>query len=892
MSEILVGGAIAAGALYYLSTQKKVPPPPPNLASLMLTATTSTAITKGGSVGFTMTAIDNNGNNMPNITAAILQNSSTTTNQTTGSNGSVSFSVSFPNIGTYSMLAQAGSISSSVVTVTVSSIPPPNLASLTLIATGSASILTGGSVPFTLTAVDSSGNLMSGVTIPILQNNASLETVTTGSNGLVNFSITFNAVGNFVIQAASGSVSSATVAVTVSSPPSLATIVLSSTATTVPVGGSITFNGIAEDQNGTPIAANGTFNENGSSIGTWTATAGTFTVSVSFPNTGTVAITASSGSVTSNTITITVTPASPVLTNVTLAATTSTTITVGQTVSFSGTVTDQNGNGFGGATITPIINGTALSQTLTSAANGTFSGSLPFNIAGSFSVQASAASGTVTVTSNTVTVTVSATVETITLSASPSSGSVGFRSTFTATVSGIAAVGGIVLTLYEDAATGTGVGTATTNANGVATSTATFSNAGIHTFYAEDVSNGIKSNTISVTVNASTVNTITLIATSPVSISAGQRISFSATVQSSTGTLVNADPVTMFEDAATGVGISTQNTNTSGIALFTLTFPNAGNHTLYVTDPSGGKSGTVAVSVAGVSTTNTITLTATSATVITVGGRVSVQATVTNPAGLPVASDVLTAYVDNGSSGGNGTFTTNSNGIVTASPVFSTIGTHVYWLTDSTGATSNTLTIVVNPAAPPSLASATITTNTTQLSAGGTAIFGGLAQDTTGAAFAGASIVEYEGGTAITGGTTTSSSTGAFSFTLAFPIAGTFLINVTATSGSITVTSNTTTITVNPVGATAITLSASASNVAAGTAVTFTALDIADGSPVAGEVLTFYSGLGTGSGIGTGTTNSAGIATGTLKLNTVGTHTYFVQNAAGLQSNIVTIVVA
>ena len=786
-----VAGIAALGAGAYLLTRSSAVTTP-NLASLLLSAQTTTSITTGGSVSFNLVSEDASGNNVGNVTASILENSSLVDTVVTGTNGTIGFSLTFNTAGSYSVTAQAAAITSQVVTVvvtsptmtsvltsatltasattinvggnvafsgqafdqngngitglpvnsvengtmvattgtngafsfelgfpsqggfaetviitqgtvqivsntvsiTVNAVSTPVLQTLDLTATSSTAILTGGTVGFSLTALDNNGNPMPNLSVPVLLNGSLSQNFTTGIDGIAIFSITIPTVGDYSFQAVSGSVSSQTVAVSVTAPSTLATIALTSSATTVAVNGAIIFSGTTTNSSGTAIAVSGSYEENGSAIGTWASSStGAFSNSITFGVAGSFTITAVSGSITSNSISITVEPAPLVLTAVAFTSPTTSTINVieGASQTFSGRATDQNGNGLSGVTITPVENGASQTNTTATASNGTFSFNLSFLDTGSDTVYCTASSGGILLSTSTITVNVTATTsESISLTPTSYTVAEAGNVTFTATVSGRSTLSGDVLTIYEGAGGGGGIGTATTGSTGVATFSVSFPNSGTHTIYVEDATT--TSNTATITVTAPLTNIITLTSTTTTSIPVGGIVSFDATVASATGGSVSGDSVTIFEDTGSGGGISTETTNASGIAAFTLTFPSAGTHTVYCTDSSGATSNSVTVTVTSAATTITLSASASS-----VSPGASVTFTASERMGsVGVSGSVLTLYEGSTRTGaGLGSLTTNSSGVATIRKSLTTAGTHTYTVVSAAGLASNTLTIVV-----------------------------------------------------------------------------------------------------------------------------------------------------------------------------------------------------
>ena len=95
---------------------------------------------------------------------------------------------------------------------------------------------------------------MSGMSRPrILENSSLVDTVVTGTNGTIGFSLTFNTAGSYSVTAQAAAITSQVVTVVVTSPTMtsvLTSATLTASATTINVGGNVDFSGQALDQNG------------------------------------------------------------------------------------------------------------------------------------------------------------------------------------------------------------------------------------------------------------------------------------------------------------------------------------------------------------------------------------------------------------------------------------------------------------------------------------------------------------------------------------------------------------------------------------------------------------------------------------------------------------------
>ena len=104
------------------------------------------------------------------------------------------------------------------------------------------------------------------------------------------------------------------------------------------------------------------------------------------------------------------------------------------------------------------------------------------------------------------------------------------------------------------------------------------------------------------------------------------------------------------------------------------------------------------VSVTVTAATETITISPVGSTTIQSGGTITANGTVT-AGGQPVSGDAMSQYVDTGTAG-TSAGTTSADGTFSFSRTFTTVGTHTWYVSDSTGTKSNSITVTVQAAAP------------------------------------------------------------------------------------------------------------------------------------------------------------------------------------------------
>jgi hypothetical protein len=148
------------------------------------------------------------------------------------------------------------------------------------------------------------------------------------------------------------------------------------------LGTPIQCTGYALDSSSNPVSGvNVTVSGNGVSGNNPTDAAGFYQVSATPTQTGNIEVTAKAGSVTSNTVVITVGSASAA--TVTLQGT-PTSVSVGQSVQFTGNVTDSTGQGIGSVTVNITTRGVGMNASVTTDQSGFFAATIDMTAAGSY----------------------------------------------------------------------------------------------------------------------------------------------------------------------------------------------------------------------------------------------------------------------------------------------------------------------------------------------------------------------------------------------------------------------------------------------------------------------------------------------------------------------------
>ncbi len=451
------------------------------------------------------------------------------------------------------------------------------------------------------------------------------------------------------------------------------------TPTTIAPNGSVTFNLITKDTAGNPIGATLGIYQNGALLSNRTTSSidGTDVFSLVFSGTGSFALQAKAGSVTSQTITVTVAVV-PMLSSIVLASSGSNTITAGGSVTFTVSPLDQNLVGIA-ATGTINIGGSPVSGDNWTSTSTPVTVIVTFPSAGTFNV--TAASGAI-VSTPPITITVNPItpiLTSITLSAtSGTTINTGGSASFLATALDQSGNGmaGITVTVLDNGSQITGLSPAPTAANGQTTFSVNFPSTGS---FGITVSSGsvVSNPPVTITVNQTIVTSILLTPTSSTTITVGGTVT--ASVQTTPGEVDNFTILVGTANSGTGV------TSAAGQANISHVFNTAGtNIQLSVKDQFGVTSNILLINVG---TTAGLTIATTSpATNITPGTEVQFAGSdFTFGAPIPIVGSQITLTQDAGT-GTIGTATvTDLNGIWTGHAVFNLPGTHMIYAHDAQG---------------------------------------------------------------------------------------------------------------------------------------------------------------------------------------------------------------
>ena len=541
--------------------------------------------------------------------------------------------------------------------------------------------------------------------------------------------------------------------------------------------------------------------------------------------------------------------------------------TVGQTVTFTATVTSASGTPTGSVDFTE---GTTDFGTFPLNASGQATVQISTLALGSHTIAATfIANGSFATSSNTTPQVVNsapAAPTSTTVSGTPNPSTVGQTVTFTATVSSSSGIPTGSVDFTEGT---TDFGTFPLNASGQATVQVSSLALGTHTITATFIGNAsfaTSSNTTPQLVNAvPPATTSTTVSGTPNPSTVGQTVTFTATV--TTGSGIPTGSVD-FTEGATNFGTATL--NGSGQASVQVSSLALGTHTITATFIANASFATSSnttpqlVNAAPPATTST-TVSGTP-NPSTVGQTVTFTATVTTGSGIPTGSVDFTEGATN-----FGTATLNGSGQASVQVSSLALGTHTItatFIANASFATSSNTTPQLVNAAPPATTSTTVSGTPNPSTVGQTVTF--TATVTTGSGIPTGSVDFTEGATNF--GTATLNGSGQASVQVSSLALGTHTITATfIANASFATSSNTATQLVNSpsAAATTTTVSGSPNPSTVGQTVTFTAT-VTSSSGIPSGSVDFAEGT---TDFGTAALNGSGQATMQVSSLALGSHT-------------------
>ncbi len=318
-----------------ITTKPPPPPQPPKITKINLQANTTT-IKIGQTITFTAQVLDQTYKPMPNVTVQLIINQQLNTTTKTNTAGKAVFQITFKVEGNYTIYAQADTVKSNEITITVTKPPPPPKILTIKIEADKTIAKPAEPINITATITDQNGNPQPNIQTTLYIQNAPHQTKTTNNQGQTTFTITLYTQGNYTIYAKTNNYTSNTITITVKLPPPKVTILmLGADKLEIQTEQTITFTAIAISQYGTPMKNTPiTLYINNTPTQTKTTQPnGKTTFTITFQQKGTYQIQAKADNTTSNTITITVKqPPPPEITPTTTIIITITVIAIAATL--------------------------------------------------------------------------------------------------------------------------------------------------------------------------------------------------------------------------------------------------------------------------------------------------------------------------------------------------------------------------------------------------------------------------------------------------------------------------------------------------------------------------------------------------------------------------------
>ena len=871
-------------------------------------------------------------NKAVSLTAGSGSSTITTVSGTTNLSGIATFTVK-DNIAqsvTYTAKDTTDGITLAA-TPSVTFIPGAASASVSTAVASPTSVSANGTSTSTITVTikDANGNVRAGDTVTLAAGSGSslITTVagTTNASGVATFTVVDNAAQAVVYTATDTTSGGAlTTKPTVTFVTDLASATVS-TISTSPASG-VTANGTAtstitatiKDAAGSPISNQVVTLGQGSGSSVITTVSGTsnasgvatFTVTDTTAQSVTYTATDSTAGVTltpTASVTFVAGPASA--SNSTVSASPTTGVTANNSATSTVTVTakDANNNPEIGDTIT-LTAGSGSSTITTVSGTTNSSGVATFTVKDAV---AQSVTYTAKDTTDVVTITQTATVTFVagianasksTVVASPTSVKANGTSTSTVTVTAEDANSNLVTgdTITLTAGSGSSLITmvsGTTNSSGQASFTVADNAVQSVVYTAHDQAAGgltLPTATVSFTSDPASATVSTLSASPATGVTANgiATSTITATIKDSAGSPISNQVVTLAQ--GTGSSLITTvsgTTDSSGVATFTVTDTTAQTVTYTATDTTGGVTLTPTATVAFVAGSASASVSTVAASPTSVGANGTSTSTVTVTAkdanGNPEIGDSITLTAGSGSSlittvSG----TTSATGVATFTVVDNAAQAVVYTAKDTTDNVTITQTATVTFISDP--ASATVSTLSASPATGVTAngtttsTITATIKDATGNPISNQVVTLAQGGgsSVITIVSGTTNSLGVATFTVTDTTAQTVTYTATDSTAGVTVTPTATVAFVaGPASAPNSTVSANpttnvTANNSATSTITVTAVD-ANNNPEIGDTITLAQGSGS-STITTvsGTTNSSGVATFTVKTKVAQSVTY------------------
>jgi len=210
----------------------------------------TTSIYEGDSVTFTATPYDPENHKIYYRNVTLYIDGEAYATKSTEDSGTVQFTVSFPDPGTYSAYARADGVESNTITIEVMEIIVVSQVRLEVNATD---IYQEDTVELTATVRDQHGNPLQDITVDFYVANRRVDTKTTGPSGTATTTYQFTAIGTANVYAVAADITSNIVTVNISPRP-ITTVDLTSNETEIKAGEAVLFEATVLDDRGRPVA--------------------------------------------------------------------------------------------------------------------------------------------------------------------------------------------------------------------------------------------------------------------------------------------------------------------------------------------------------------------------------------------------------------------------------------------------------------------------------------------------------------------------------------------------------------------------------------------------------------------------------------------------------------
>jgi len=353
-------------------------------ASLTLENTTSTTTYVGEPVGLKATVYDAGGNPLEGVSVKLYVNDELFTAKNSQSDGTATFDLVLTETGTYSVHAQADSITSGTINITVNERTIDHIH----LDADTTTIYEGDSVTFTATPYDPENHQIYYRNVTLYVDGTAYETKSTGDSGSAQFTVNFPDPGTYSVYAQADGVNSNTVTIEVMEIIVVSQVQLQVNATDIYQDDTVELTATVKDQHGNPLQdIRVDFYVANQRVDTkTTGPSGTATTTYRFTATGTANVYVVAADITSNIITISISPRPITTVDIT---SNETEIKVGEAILFEVTVLDDRGMPIINQNVKLYVNGKVEAETITDE-QGKASFAVEFEKKGDYQVYAKA----------------------------------------------------------------------------------------------------------------------------------------------------------------------------------------------------------------------------------------------------------------------------------------------------------------------------------------------------------------------------------------------------------------------------------------------------------------------------------------------------------------------